>query len=113
MHNLISIRNQAGEISDLKQGVRKCYTGIKFLFKKGYRCGYSRGGCSRSTYLHLTERINSFPRLVADLAFSFCTSASDSSLRCSTTEPKRLYGEPVRLRSPHDTRPACCPDQQR
>ena len=59
MHNLISIRNQAGEISDLKQGVRKCYTGIKFLFKKGYRCGYSRGGCSRSTYLHLTERINS------------------------------------------------------
>ena len=39
MHNLISIRNQAGEISDLKQGVRKCHTGIKFLFKKGYRCG--------------------------------------------------------------------------
>lgn len=34
MYNLISIRNQAGEISDLKQGVRKCYTGIKFLCKK-------------------------------------------------------------------------------
>ena len=33
---------------------------------------------------------------------------SDSALRCSTTEPQRLYGERGLLRSSNDTRPAYC-----
>ena len=33
---------------------------------------------------------------------------SDSALRCSTTEPQRLYGERGLLRSSYDTRPAYC-----
>ena len=32
----------------------------------------------------------------------------DSALRCSTTEPQRLYGERGLLRSSYDTRPAYC-----
>ena len=33
---------------------------------------------------------------------------SDSTLRCSTTEPQILYGERGLLRSSYDTRPAYC-----
>ena len=33
---------------------------------------------------------------------------SDSALRCSTTEPQRLYGERSLLRSSYNTRPAYC-----
>ena len=33
---------------------------------------------------------------------------SDSALRCSTTEPQRLYGEQGSSRSSYDTRPAHC-----
>ena len=33
---------------------------------------------------------------------------SDSMLRCSTTEPQRLYGERSLLRSSYNTRPAYC-----
>ena len=33
---------------------------------------------------------------------------SDSTLRCSTTEPQRLHGERGLLRSSYDTCPAYC-----
>ena len=37
---------------------------------------------------------------------------SDSALRCSISEPQRLYDERGLSRSSYGTHPACCSDQQ-